>query len=141
MTILFVVILIIFGLLIALWPGINRDRLKVGSGEDISDCVRVLYERLRAKMIKGQEGNEGKTIIQLHYAAWCPYCIKFLSPWNQAKYDLIDDKDIIMLEHNEDVCRTVGIKTVPAVFKLKGDRLCKFEGARDVESLKKWIKE
>lgn len=92
-------------------------------------------------MRKGQEDVEGKTIIQLHYAAWCPYCIKFLAPWNQTKYDLLENKDIIMLEHNEDVCRTVGIKTVPAVFKLKGDKLCKFEGARDAASLKKWIQE
>ena len=147
LVLLFILLLI---LLILVAIILLRSKLMVGGHEieekteEFSECLTNYYKALRRKLEREKPENANKTILQLHYTSWCPHCVRMMVPWNQVKYELMEKRHemynkLIIIEHDEDLCKSSGITSVPTIIKYDGKKICKYRGGADMEKLKRWI--
>lgn len=120
------------------------DETQIDNPSGLQDCLIEYYKNLRKTLIDEDASNEGKAIIQIHETSWCPHCIRVMAPWSKIKLDLFENNpdefsNIVMLEHDEDACRTPGVLKVPLIVKITDKKICRFTGVPDYDTLKKWI--
>jgi len=111
----------------------------------LSECLVNYYKALQRKLLREDPTSEGKTIIQFHHTTWCPHCIRMMVPWSQVKFDLLEKTpekgNVVLLEKDEDECRTAGVERVPTIIKYSGEKICRYKGSANYDKLKKWILE
>jgi thiol-disulfide isomerase/thioredoxin len=111
----------------------------------INICLQNYFTRILYKQRKIHNDLDKKTIAVFHFADWCPYCIEMKAPWNTVKFKNLKNTKLILLEHDEEQCKTIGVNIVPVVFKITTEnkiaKVCKYAGPKKAEDLEKWLLE
>jgi len=91
------------------------------------------------KMISEMSVDE--TLLILAYAPWCGHCAEFLPEWE--KIETSEEPFTTLTFSSEEspaTIKSLGVTSFPTIFKCKYGNFTEYDGDRDTESIKKWIR-
>lgn len=111
-------------------------------GEEDENVVKLTADTFKEKV------SDGQVYFIKFYAPWCGHCKRLAPTWNELAGEMNSDDDVNIvianidcIEH-KDVCTDAGVSGYPTlkVFH-EGKEVKSFSGARDKDSLKKFVVE
>lgn len=110
-------------------PEKNDEAVKVIVGKQFSDIVM----------------DPTKDVFVKYYAPWCGHCKKLAEPWKELAESMAEHKDLVIGKFDATVNEAEGveIRGYPTLIFYPKDKKegITYEGDRDVESFKAWLKE
>lgn len=110
-------------------PEKNDEAVKVIVGKQFSDIVM----------------DPTKDVFVKYYAPWCGHCKKLAEPWKELAESLAEYKDLVIGKFDATVNEAEGVEVrgyPTLIFYPKDNKEgVTYEGDRDVESMKAWLKE
>ena len=89
--------------------------------------------------------DTSKDVFVKYYAPWCGHCKKLAEPWKELAESLAENKDIVIgkFDATTNEAEGVEVRGYPTlIFYGKNTKEgVTYEGDRDVEAMKAWIKE
>lgn len=104
-------------------------------------CIIILLLLLIIFMSCTENMQPTRTIVELHYADWCPHCQVMKPIWQQTKANINSRyPDILFREIDEQKTPTPGISGIPTIRLInQSGKTYKYPGGPNAEKLQAWI--
>jgi thiol-disulfide isomerase/thioredoxin len=81
--------------------------------------------------------------LYLFKAEWCGHCVNFKSTWSQLQKEMKDHVEFVTFDadNHKDEIKKYNIQGFPTLILHSGDKAVEYNGQRDIDSLKDFIKE
>jgi protein disulfide isomerase len=109
--------------------------------EKQDEAVKVIVGKQFAEIVL----DNTKDVFVKYYAPWCGHCKKLAEPWKELAESLAEYKDLVIGKFDATVNEAEGVEVrgyPTLIFYPKDNKEgVTYEGDRDVEAMKAWIKE
>jgi thiol-disulfide isomerase/thioredoxin len=116
---------------------------QMNGGGRITQTISVAKKYSRNFNMRGGGNTSPKKLI-LFKAEWCNHCQAFKKTWEQVQKELKrDNLEFVTLdsEKDEKIIKKYDIKGFPTLILEIGDKKIEFQGMRNVEAIKNFLKE
>lgn len=134
------VVLLILCCLVLMCTSDNSSSNNVESGYEQQPIVHGVncncQEQQRfSNVVNNSSGLE----VKYYYSPYCPHCVNFMSTWSDFESKAKNRASLVKINcvENPELCR--GVTGVPHVVFKNGDKEVVYQGARNSESLEKFL--